>query len=298
MKRGLLSFLSFVLVYQLSAQCTGTGSINYQLWNNVTGGNISNLTSIASYPNSPSVNGSLTSLETATNIGNNIGVRLHGYLCVPVTGTYYFWIAADNAGELWLSTTSSSSNRVRIAYTSKAAKYRQWTASATQKSAAIQLVAGTKYFIEALMKESTGNDNLSVGWAKPGQSTSAPSEIVPGSSLSRDLVSDAKAPSEPANLSADYITTSSFVMKWDASTDNVGVTGYDLYRNGVKLNSSTLTYTSLSVTGLLPNTTYNMTVRAKDAAGNESVSAVFPVTTIATVAASESFSVRTVIPRQ
>nr|WP_294903262.1 PQQ-dependent sugar dehydrogenase [uncultured Lacibacter sp.] len=298
MKRSLLSFLFLVLIHQLNAQCTGMGSINYQQWNNVTGGNIINLTSILGYPNNPSVTGIRTSFENTSNVGNNLGVRMYGYLCVPTTGTYYFWIAADNAGELWLSSTSLPLNKTRIAYTSKACKYRQWNASASQKSVGIVLVAGVKYYVEALMKETTGSDNLSVGWAKPGQSSSAPSEIIPGANLSTDLLFDTDAPSAPAGLAADFITTTSFVMKWDASTDNVGVTGYDVYRNGVKMNSSPLTYTSYSVTGLSPNTTYNMTVRARDAAGNESASAVFPVTTIATVAASESFSVRTVIPRQ
>ncbi|QNA45211.1 PQQ-dependent sugar dehydrogenase [Lacibacter sediminis] len=298
MKQLLLSFLSFVILNQVSAQCTGMGSINYQQWNNITGGNISNLTSNANYPNNPSLTGTRTTFEMPANIGNNMGIRMNGYLCVPTTGTYYFWIAADNAGELWLSSTSLPVNKVRIAYTSKATKYRQWNASASQKSVGIALVAGVKYYVEALMKETTGSDNLSVGWSKPGQSTSAPSEIIPGSSLSTQLVTDAEAPSVPANLSADFITTSSFVLKWNASTDNVGVTGYDIYRNGVKINSSTLTYTSYSVTGLAANTMYNMTVRAKDAAGNESTSAVFPVTTISSIAASESFSVRTVIDRQ
>lgn len=298
MKRILLSFLSLVFFHQLNAQCAGMGSINYQQWNNISGGNISNLTSNAKYPNNPSVTGTRTTFEMPTNVGNNIGIRMNGYLCVPTTGTYYFWIAADYAGELWLSSTSLPLNKVRIAYTSKATKYRQWNASASQKSVGIALVAGIKYYVEALMKETSGGDNLSVGWAKPGQSTSAPSEIIPGSSLSTQLVTDTEAPSAPANLAADFITTSSFVLKWNASTDNVGVTGYDIYRNGVKINSSTLTYTSYSVTGLAANTMYNMTVRAKDAAGNESTSAVFPVTTISSVAASESFSVRTVIDRQ
>jgi PQQ-dependent dehydrogenase (s-GDH family) len=298
MKRILLSFFSMLLLHQLSAQCTGMGSINYQQWNNITGASISNLTSNANYPNNPSVTGTQTMFEMPVNIGNNIGIRMNGYLCVPTTGSYIFWIAADAAGELWLSTTSSPLEKVRIAYTSKAAKYRQWNASATQKSVAISLVAGTKYYVEALMKESTGGDNLSVGWAKPGQSTSAPSEIIPGANLSTDLVFDTEPPSAPAGIAADFITTSSFVLKWNTSTDNVGVTGYDIYRNGVKINSSTLTYTSYSVTGLAANTMYNMTVRAKDAAGNESSSAVFPVTTISSIAASESFSVRTVIDRQ
>ncbi len=298
MKQVLLSFLSLVLVLQLSAQCTGMGSINYQQWNNITGGNVSNLTSNTNYPNNPSVTGTRTLFEMPVNLGNNFGVRMYGYICPPATGTYYFWIASDNAAELWLSTTSLPANRVRIAYNTKATKARQWNAAATQKSVAIQLVAGTKYYVEALMKESTGGDHLAVAWAKPGQSSSAPSEVIPGSSLSTQLVTDSEAPSAPSNVSADFITNTSFVLKWNASTDNVAVTGYDVYRNGVKMNSAALIGTSYSVTGLAANTTYNMTVRARDAVSNESTSAVFPVATLSATLASESFSVRTVIARQ
>ena len=61
---------------------------------------------------------------------------------------------------------------------------RQWTKESNQRSAAINLVQGQRYYVEALQKEGTGSDNLAVGWAKPGQSTSAPSEIIPGAVLS------------------------------------------------------------------------------------------------------------------
>ena len=53
-----------------------------------------------------------------------------------------------------------------------------------QKSAPINLIAGQKYYIEALQKEHDGGDNLAVGWAKPGQDPSSPSEVIPGSVLS------------------------------------------------------------------------------------------------------------------
>jgi hypothetical protein len=56
--------------------------------------------------------------------------------------------------------------------------------------------------------------------------------------------------------------------------------------------------TSYSVTGLLPNTTYSMTVVAKDAVGNQSTSIAMSVSTIPTTLANESFSVRTVIGNQ
>ena len=48
----------------------------------------------------------------------------------------------------------------------------------------IPLTAGQRYYVEALQKEGVGEDNLAVGWAKPGESTCAPSEVIPGSVLS------------------------------------------------------------------------------------------------------------------
>ena len=57
-------------------------------------------------------------------------------------------------------------------------------------------------------------------------------------------------------------------LSWDASTDNVGVTGYNIYRNGAKVGTSATT--SYVDTGLTPDTSYNYSITAVDAAGNES----------------------------
>lgn len=77
---------------------------------------------------------------------------------------------------------------------------------------------------------------------------------------------DTQAPSAPTNLAASNITTNSLTLNWNASTDNVGVTGYDVYSNGTMIG--TVTSTSANVTGLTPATAYSFYVRAKDAAGN------------------------------
>ena len=76
---------------------------------------------------------------------------------------------------------------------------------------------------------------------------------------------DTEPPSAPV-LSSTGSTSSTISLSWTASTDNVGVTGYDVYVNGL-LNGTTagLTYT---VNGLAPSTSYSIYVRAKDAAGN------------------------------
>ena len=89
---------------------------------------------------------------------------------------------------------------------------------------------------------------------------------------------DTQAPTAPANLTSSNITNNSVLLSWSASTDNVGVTGYDIYRNGSKLTS--VTATSYNVTGLAASTAYSFYVKAKDAAGNISVaSSTINVTT-------------------
>jgi glucose/arabinose dehydrogenase len=148
------------------------------------------------------------------------------------------------------------------------------------------------------MKESSGSDHLSVGWSKPGQTNTAPSEVIPGTQLSTTLNVDAQAPTAPSNLSAAYITSTTCILNWTAATDNIGVVGYDVYRNGVKINATTLTGTAYAVNGLISNTNYTFSVRAKDAAANETASQNLVVTSLPAVAANESFTMRTIIARQ
>jgi len=77
---------------------------------------------------------------------------------------------------------------------------------------------------------------------------------------------DTQAPSAPTNLVADNITQTTLDLSWTASTDNVGVTGYNVYQDGNLLG--TVTGTTAQVTNLTANTAYSFYVKAKDNAGN------------------------------
>jgi chitodextrinase len=79
---------------------------------------------------------------------------------------------------------------------------------------------------------------------------------------------DTQAPSAPTSLTATAVSSSQINLSWNASSDNVGVSGYDIYRGGALVASSATT--SYSNTGLTGSTVYSYTVRAKDAAGNVS----------------------------
>lgn len=80
---------------------------------------------------------------------------------------------------------------------------------------------------------------------------------------------DTQAPSTVTNLTVSGKTSNTVSLTWNAATDNVAVSSYDVYMNGsLKTNVSS---TSTTVTGLNPSTTYNFYIKAKDAAGNSSV---------------------------
>lgn len=81
---------------------------------------------------------------------------------------------------------------------------------------------------------------------------------------------DTQAPTAPSSLTYENITTNSIDLSWGASTDNVGVTAYNVYTNGTYATSVTSTNTKL--TGLSSSTNYAIMVKAKDAAGNLSAS--------------------------
>ncbi|KPE49743.1 endonuclease [Chryseobacterium indologenes] len=81
-------------------------------------------------------------------------------------------------------------------------------------------------------------------------------------------VVDNQAPTAATNLTAQNPTSNTISLSWTASTDNIGVIGYDVYANGTL--KTTVSGTSTTVPGLTPSTLYSFYVIARDAAGNSS----------------------------
>jgi len=112
-------------------------------------------------------------------------------------------------------------------------------------------------------------------------SSSTPPQNTPSPSA------DTTAPSAPATLAASAPDASKVNLTWKASTDNVGVSGYKIYRNGAEVGSSSVAgFTDSSVAG---GTSYNYTTKAYDAAGN--LSAASNTATVQTPAASSNLSI-------
>ena len=144
-------------------------TIQQEMWNNIGSGTaVSDLTNNAAFPGRPDKLNALTNFASGVNIADNYGSRIRAYLTPTTSGTYQFFISSDDNGSLFLSTDDNPANKTRIAYVSGWTAVNTWTTYAQQTSAAINLVAGQPYYIEALHKEGGGGDHVEVAWAGPG----------------------------------------------------------------------------------------------------------------------------------
>ncbi len=164
-------------------QCVGaTGSMMRQYWNNITGTAVTDLTSNAAYPNSPTGTGYPTSFQTSANFGDNYGTRMRGYIIAPTTGNYVFTAVSDDNSVVYLSPNADPLYKQQICSVPDWTNQAEFTKFAAQTSLPIALVAGRYYYVEMLQKEGSGGDHLSLWWQTPTNSTRA---IIPGSVLAR-----------------------------------------------------------------------------------------------------------------
>jgi PA14 domain len=155
------------------------GKMTREIWNGIPGTAITDFTSSPRFTQPADSVTTFTGASAPQNFGDNFASRVRGTITAPLTGDYTFWITSDDTGELRISPTSSKCGRVKIASVPGWAPALQWDTYPAQKSASVQLVAGQKYFIEALHKDSLGGDHVSIAWQIPGGSR----EVIPASAL-------------------------------------------------------------------------------------------------------------------
>ncbi len=163
------------------------GALQREVYQNIPGAKVTDLTESVRYrsqtPNAVSL---IYGAEAPVNVGSDYGQRLRGWVTAPLSGTYTFYIASDDYGELWLGRNSDKISKELIARVVGWTTYRKWDTYPAQASIPITLVAGQRYYIEALQKESGGGDHLSIAWKKPG-ATSV--EVVPANALTSYVTS-------------------------------------------------------------------------------------------------------------
>lgn len=160
---GNVSLFSQPLSVTTSTSLT-TGTVNLETWRNRSGRLISQIP-VTRTPSSVRV---ISKLDIPSTGLNAFGVRVRGYIIPSTSGQYFFYIASDDQGELRLSTNYLPANVVKIAQVDDYTNALEFEKYVIQQSSGKNLKAGQKYYFEALMKQDSGGDHLSVGWAGPG----------------------------------------------------------------------------------------------------------------------------------
>ena len=152
-------------------------------------------------------------------------------------------------------------------------------------------VSGYDVYENGVMAGSTGSDSYLLAGLSCGSSyklsvkaydaagNRSPAASLTAATSSCSAAADTQAPTVPGNFHVTGTTVDSISVGWNPSTDNVGVTGYGLYRNGTAAGSTNSTAYTLS--GLSCGSTYLLALDAYDAAGNHSARATFTASTSA-----------------
>jgi alpha-glucosidase len=209
----------------------GDGFILREVWYNIEGAEVFNLTDNANYPDHPDETGMITSFEAPSNVGDNYGSRIIGYVHPPVSANYTFYVSGDDYCELWLGTDSTQASRQMIAEVPGYTNLEQWDKYPGQKSVSISLDAGRKYFIMALQKEAANDDHLEVAWEFTGTSR----EVIPG-----DYLSPYDFPSSVPVIPDNFVTVHIYP---NPATDKVTISLSNL--EGGKIDICSLTGISL-----------------------------------------------------
>src|SRR6266498_4742453 len=176
--------LVFLLCLSTAAIAQTSNGILREVYYNIGGSAVANLTSAPNFPSRPDEEFIENAFEAPSNFAENYGQRMRALVIPPVTGSYVFWIASDDNSVLYLSADADPVHKVQIASVITWTNSRQWNLDPSQKSAAITLTNGFRYYVEALQKEGGGGDNLAVAWQKPGDPIPANgSAPIPGSYL-------------------------------------------------------------------------------------------------------------------
>jgi chitodextrinase len=130
------------------------------------------------------------------------------------------------------------------------------------------LKCGTSYTLAVDAYDAAGNH-------------SAQASVVTATSPCPDTI----PPAAPSNLAVTETTSTSITLSWAPSLDNVGVTGYDVFVNGSKVDSTSLTIYAFG--GLSCGTRYMLGIEAYDAAGNHSPRSALETATSACPSASD-----------
>jgi hypothetical protein len=289
------------------AQSFSPGFLKLEVYLNAPGSTVDDLRAFANYPALPDEVHYVPRFEIPAakySLGNSgglaVGERLSGFIVPAETANYVFYMSANEAGELWLSTNADPANLQLIAQ--GANDYPARTYDTNTPSAPIHLVAGQRYYVQALEKADgkgsngaggQGEESMAVAWTRqndpPPAYLTAP---ISGQFLGILTDTDTTPPTAVSNLAVDpnVVGATWLGVKWTAPSDpgNTNpVAYYDLRYSTQTITSNNWasatpvdtvfyfgqpagTAQQLKVTGLNQSTPYYFALRSTDAAGNVS----------------------------
>ncbi len=184
---------------------------------------------------------------------DKFSARWAGKVLARSTGPVSFYTASDDGVRLWVNGTLLIDN---------------WARHATVTNhKSINLVSGKKYDIKMEYYDDSAAAVAKLWWS----SATIARQIVPTNSLFSNLrlpLADTQPPSAPTNLLATAKTDQTVSLSWTAATDNVGISKYDIYRDGMKVGSTSATHYTDS--GLIALTNYSYSLKAIDRSKNSS----------------------------
>lgn len=180
--------VSFVLCLSTMAAGLATGAqeapidfprqgATQEIWEKQRGQTVEDMTQTGAFKKGEPTRTAIVSSLDAGSRGEEYGARYSALLTVPKSGTYTFWIAADDTAELWLSPDSDPAKMEKIADRKGYSPVQTFRDDA--KSQPVQLEQGKNYYIQVLHKQAGGNDHVSVAWQGDGM----PREILGGANL-------------------------------------------------------------------------------------------------------------------
>jgi len=154
------------------------GFLKFEVYTDIPGVNIADLTSAPKFPNAPDHVWYATAFDSRTvyrdDTLTNRGVRLSGFITPSESGDYEFMLRSDDAGQLFLSPDNNVANLALIAEETTCCGPFEET-GAPETSAVKTLTAGQSYAIRALYKQGGGANFCQVAWRKVGDTNVAAS---------------------------------------------------------------------------------------------------------------------------
>ncbi|MHB1306053.1 MAG: PA14 domain-containing protein [Limisphaerales bacterium] len=257
------------ILSQAAAPATPQGFVTAKRFDSIAGTTVADLTGNAKFPGSPDAviyptwfeyppGPDIDTAPPGDSGMDNYGVQITGYFYPETTGDYVFRFSADDGAHLYLSTDSDPANRKLIAQEAGWSNPRSYTAvgggsvleekssatfAGTQWStkdevnggAKITLTQGQAYYIEALMKEGGGGDNLSVTIDDPDSGLALP---IPGSRLSPfGVAASSSITSQPQDAAVYAGSTAAFSVGVDVPPPAT-LTSIKWQKNGVDIPNS------------------------------------------------------------